>query len=182
MADLVDEYTARIYRLLPRGPIWPQESREGSVWDALIMALAEELARVDDTATDWLADYWPDASEQQLDRWESVLSLPDCDEDLGSDAVRQSRIVARLRGRGTLTLATVTAVAHAYDTTATVAEDLGESMFRVGTDAMGDTLGGDTWASTLTVTYTYTGAESAAIECAVGHAVPAHCTVLFVQV
>jgi uncharacterized protein YmfQ (DUF2313 family) len=180
MADLVDEYTARIYRLLPRGPIWPQESREGSVWDALIMALAEEPARVHDTGDEWLYDYFPDQSEQQLSSWETLLSLPDCEEDLGTVEQRQSRIVAKLRSRGTCTLDTVTAVAQAYDATATVTEDLGGSMFRVGSDAMGDALGGDAWASTLTVTYTYSG--DTLIECAVGHAVPAHCTVLFVQV
>lgn len=173
-----DDYVAAFYRLLPRGPIWPRSPGENPTWDALIDACANEPARIDASAEAWLADYFPDATTDQLPDWERLLGLPSCGLSLGSLSERRGAVLGLLRRRGNPTLANIQAIADGFARDAVVSTGGTGDLFFVGIDTVGDNvLAMDD--ATITVLVTYDGPQSDTLECTLRHSLPIHLTVSF---
>jgi hypothetical protein len=74
-----DDYKDLLYRLLPRGPIWPSASEDVDhpVFDSLLDAISNEPARVDLDVTEHLAALFPDSTDDRyLPSWIRLLGLP----------------------------------------------------------------------------------------------------------
>jgi uncharacterized protein YmfQ (DUF2313 family) len=98
MADS-DQYTQALLKLCPTGKAWPTESE--SNWYKLLEALAQELMRIDTTATDLLNEIFPDTTTQLLPDWERVAGLPDPCSGLGATiAIRRKDLLAKITARG----------------------------------------------------------------------------------
>lgn len=70
-----DDYLGQLKALLPQGAAWPQES--GTVLDALLSGLAEELARADAQAAQLMVEADPRTVTMMLADWERAYGLPD---------------------------------------------------------------------------------------------------------
>jgi uncharacterized protein YmfQ (DUF2313 family) len=168
------DYLPAVYALLPSGSIWPLEPGDAPVMDALLDALAQEYDRIDASTVDWLADYYPDASAQQLSDWERILGLTS-DSSL-SDSQRRGRIVSLLRRRSDPTLDNIQSIADAWERNAIVSQH-DYPLFTMGLSVMGDELRSDLWSSTVHITYD--GPASAEFETAMIASLPLHVSVVF---
>lgn len=78
MSLTADDYKDLLYKLLPRGPIWPSASRDEDhpVWDGLLDALANEPARLDVDISEHLEAVFPDSADTRyLPFWKRLLGL-----------------------------------------------------------------------------------------------------------
>lgn len=74
MGLTADAYGRQLKQLLPRGPIWRLEPTS---WiSRTLLAIAEELARVDGRSDQLLEEWDPATSGELLADWERVLGLP----------------------------------------------------------------------------------------------------------
>lgn len=70
-----EDYLAQMKALLPQGAAWPREGQE--VLDGLLLALAEEFARVDSRADQLMIEADPRTVDEMLGDWERAHGLPD---------------------------------------------------------------------------------------------------------
>ena len=186
MTYSADEYKVALYRLLPRGPIWPTLDQNAPNWDALLDALAEEFGRFDANEDDLLSECYPDTCTDAgggLPQWERVLSLPrECMAGISqTEDERRQAVLAALLGSRPVTLADFQLIADAFERNAVVSESGTADMFFVGIGLVGtDVVAGDDVSSTVTVTYD--GPQYELLECTVRHALPVHLTVVFIVV
>lgn len=69
------DYAKQLQALLPPGAVWLLES--GSVISGSLLAVAEELARVDGRAAQVLEEADPRTANETIEQWEKMLGLPD---------------------------------------------------------------------------------------------------------
>ena len=178
-----DEYKVALYRLLPRGPIWPTLDQNAPNWDALLDALAEEFGRVDLNEDELLDECYPDTCTDAgggLPAWERVLSLPRaCMAGISqTEDERRQAVLAALLGSRPVTLADFQLIADQFERNAVVSESGLADMFFVGSSQIGV----DDYtsaAATTVVTITYDGPQYELLECTMRHALPVHLTATF---
>lgn len=143
-----DAYATQLAQLLPPGAAWTHE--EGSVLAALLLALAQEPARVDATAHEMLTELDPAQTLQLLPKWEAMCGLPDQCSQVGETiAERRAAVLANLSAQGGQTpghfaeLATLLAGA-----VCTVRE---YRPFRAGMSCAGDPLSNGPWVHTFAI-------------------------------
>ncbi|WP_288806487.1 putative phage tail protein [uncultured Novosphingobium sp.] len=99
MTRTAEDYAGAIRALLPRGRVWQVETDSGQ--QRLILALAQQWARLDADATDALEKSLPGSNLDLVTEWEESLGLPDpC---AGADATieqRAAQVLARFVGGG----------------------------------------------------------------------------------
>ncbi|MEW6647179.1 MAG: putative phage tail protein [Pseudomonadota bacterium] len=81
MRDATD-YKQQLNALLPPGPLW-EALRQDDNAQSLLIALADELARLDDRAYDLLRELDPRSVSELLAEWEAWAGLPDSCSGLG---------------------------------------------------------------------------------------------------
>ena len=93
-------YRSQLTALLPTGRAWATES-DPALAD-FIAALALELARIEQRATELLAEATPYGAYETLPEWEATAGLPDeCSASAAGDIqARRMALVARLAGGG----------------------------------------------------------------------------------
>lgn len=148
-------YSRQLKLLLPRGRVWVLD--EGAQLPKLLLAIADELARVDGRAAQLLLEWDPRTADETLEDWEQVLGVVPAEG--ASEAGRRLSITAKLIATGGQTAAYYIAVALAlgFATTVTVTDDyvwtmtvdlgtstspfpLQETDFRAGDSLAGDVL------------------------------------------
>lgn len=175
-----DSYLRELYQRLPRGPIWPTQAAEAPTWDALLDALAEEFGRIDADASNALADFFPDVTEDALEDWERLLGLPDCGLSLGTLAERRGAVLAKLRRKGNPTLANVQAIADGFENGAVVTTGGTADLFFIDNVTEFDNINDfATTSAAFQVHITYDAPQSDTFECSMRHAIPLHLTITF---
>ncbi|WP_395391508.1 putative phage tail protein [Novosphingobium sp. BL-8A] len=97
MARTAEDYAGAIRALLPRGRIWQAEA--GSGQQRLILALAQEWARLDAAATTVLDQSLPGRNLDLITEWEESLGLPDpCAGENATLDQRTAQILTRFVG------------------------------------------------------------------------------------
>lgn len=193
-----EAYQAQLAALLPRGRAWPRE--EGSTLMRLLLAKADELARIDGRAADLLEETDPRTTLELLTDWERVAGLPDnCIPAPDSIAERRAALLARITGQGGQSRAYFIALAASIGYAVTIDEF---RVFAAGS-LTGEDLNDDDWAHAwrvnvlppavdtgtgFTITYFTAGSNagerlsgfgSLDLECVISRARPAHSVVLF---
>jgi len=98
------DYQAAMQRLLPRGPIWRNDS--GAVLTQVLGALAPTYTRSTQAAAQVLVDASPATTQNLLVEWEESLGLPDpCTAAGASIAQRQAAVRAKFGARGSMSTA-----------------------------------------------------------------------------
>ncbi len=173
-------YARQLKHLLPRGSLWALE--DGSALGKLLLAIADELARIDARCVALVEEWFPDTADETLDDWERVLGI--VPEDGATDAERRLVAAAALTARGgstpiyfvalALKLGFVTSIAYTSTHVWTMTVDLGASTSPFTVDAYvfmaGAARAGDVLSS----------ARIPELEDAINAAKPAHTKALFV--
>lgn len=101
MAHSSDEYAEQLAALLPRGTLWDSLRQVDTLSYALLLGLAEELARVDGRAEQLIAETDPREVLDLLTEWEAFVGLPDACSPLGVTLQqRREALHARLTAEG----------------------------------------------------------------------------------
>ena len=133
-----DAYRDQLHALLPAGRAWPEES--GTTLDALVRALAADIAEVDLHDANLLDEVLPNSTLDLLPEWERVAGLPDSCSQLGSSiAVRRASLIEKLVTKPTLNASEYERIGRTFGVTITVYE---HDQARAGTSSMLDTTGG----------------------------------------
>ena len=120
-----DAYREQIHALLPAGRAWPEEA--DTTLDALVRAMAAQVAEVDRSAANLLTEILPNTTFNLLPEWERVLGLPDDCSDLGSDVTtRRASVLALLVTQPTFHPDDYAEIAERYGVTITV-DDLNQT-------------------------------------------------------
>ncbi|RAM63226.1 hypothetical protein RB24_18115 [Herbaspirillum rubrisubalbicans] len=99
MAMSAEHYQAQLLELLPSGPVWPRDLDTGLA--QLLLAKADELARVDARADQLLEEADPRTTSELLSDWERVAGLPDECMDLApTPDERRQRLHQKLAWQG----------------------------------------------------------------------------------
>ena len=94
-----EQYLAQLQALLPPGAAWPREA--GAVLTDLLLAMADELARIDLRAERLLEEANPRTTLELLADWERVVGLPDpCVVTSQTSAQRITSLLQRLTTLG----------------------------------------------------------------------------------
>lgn len=187
-----EQYRDQLMALSPRGAALPTDL--DSVWCLLLLAVATELARVDNRSGDVLDELDPRATLELLTDWERVCGLPGACSQAG-ETIQERREAATLviTAQGGQSGAYYEEVAAALGVAATVEEFY---PFRASLSVAGDPLTNDEWthawrmrAPETTVSYFEAGGAAAgdplakwgneAFECHLGRLAPAHTIITF---
>lgn len=193
MAYTASHYREQLKALLPPGRAFPRE--RGTSLDALLDAMAVELARIDARADQLTVEAVPNTTTELLPDWERVAGLPDNCSGTISDTLqgRRADLVSKLTARGGQSPAYFIAVAAALGYEVTIEEF---RPFRAGFSSAGDSLTNGDWVFTwrvrgpqTTVTFFRAGQSSAgeplrrwgndALECRLRKLKPAHTILQF---
>lgn len=91
----VNDYSQQLKTLLPPGKAFPRE--RVTALDNLLLAMAEELARVDSRSKDLLRESYPLTADETLTDWERITGLPSaCIVREQTKLERQEAVFARL--------------------------------------------------------------------------------------
>lgn len=182
MSLSADAYARQLKQLLPRGILWAFEP--GSVLSRVLLAIADEMARIDGRSDDLLDEWDPRSAFETLSDWERVYGIPDGCVGVGTNnADRQAAVTARVVARGGSTPGYFVSLAAALGFVATIQEFVGPFTWRMNVD-LTRSVGGS-----ITVTVARAGTASAGdylqnqsvsvLECVINRAKrPTH-TVLF---
>lgn len=148
MPYTADQYRAQLKALLPPGQAFPRDP--GTTLDALLDAMAIELARIDARADRLTIEARPDRTNELLTDWERVAGLPDnCAGVLQSTLQgRRADLVSKLTSRGGQSREYFIAVAAALGYEVTITEF---RPFRAGLSSAGDPLTNGAWVYTWRV-------------------------------
>ena len=193
MAYESTHYREQLKALLPPGRAFPRE--RGSTLDALLDALAQELARVDVRSDELSRDAVPSLTAELLPDWERVAGLPDNCSGLLAETIqaRRADLVSKLTSRGGQSPAYFIEVAAALGYDVTIEEF---RPFRAGMSVAGDALTNGDWvfawriiAPEETIRYFLAGQSAAgepladwgnaALECRLRKIAPAHTIPIF---
>jgi uncharacterized protein YmfQ (DUF2313 family) len=111
-----ERYARQLKQLLPRGALW--NLAPGSWLSNLLLAIADEFARIDARAETLIDEWDPRTALETLADWERVLGLP----SIGDTAARQLAAASRLAARGGSTPAYFIALAASLGFVATYDE------------------------------------------------------------
>lgn len=75
MALTAEQYQSQLLELLPLGAVWPRDLDTGLA--KLLLAKADEFARVDGRADQLIEEADPRTTSEMLSDWERVVGLPD---------------------------------------------------------------------------------------------------------
>lgn len=121
MGIAADAYARMLKALLPRGALWNLE--EGSNLSRVLLALADELARIDARSEDLIREIHPPTTLELLADFERVLALPDpCLGEDQSTAQRIASVVQKITATGGQTPAYYIGIAAALGFTITITE------------------------------------------------------------
>lgn len=124
MALTAAEYLAQLQALLPQGFAWPRQA--DAALTKLLLAWADELARIDGRAADLVEEADPRTTAELLADWERVAGLPDsCVVAYGvtqTAAQRRDALVAKLTTIGGQSAAYYIALAARLGYTITITE------------------------------------------------------------
>ena len=116
-----DAYREQIHALLPAGRAWPEEA--DTTLDALVRAMAAQVAEVDRSASNLLADILPSTTFNLLPDWERVAGLPDICSVLGSSiTIRRASLLENLVTKPTLHVTEFERIGRTFGTIITVEE------------------------------------------------------------
>lgn len=141
---LVERIRARLLAKLPEGGVFRRD--RASFFFRLFTAIARELARVDERATELLTQAPPWLSVELLPEWERVLGLP----STGSIGARQLAVGAKLGDQGGCSIPYMRSLAVLLGYDIEITEYL---PWQCGISSCVDPLVGDAWMATWTVTY-----------------------------
>lgn len=190
-------YARQLKQLLPPGALWG--FGEGSWLSKALLAVADELARID-TRAQSLQDEWdPRTALETLDDWERVLGLPDdCLTTIPSAASeRQAAITNKLTSRGGQSRQYFIDLAAGLGYTVTITE-YALQVARAGRLRAGEPCYGEAWSFAWQVNLPISpeadvrfragqgragdplsGYTQLDIQCIIQRAAPAHTVVLF---
>lgn len=169
-----DDYQQQLNALLPPGPVW-EALRSDPLMQGLLLAWADELARVDASNDSLLDEADPRTTVQLLTEWEAFASLPSaCSPANQTQAQRQAALAQRLTGATAITRPSVVQMAADLGVSIAIVE---HSAHRYG-DRYGRTYGGTDWQLTWDVVYA--GPQNALLECAISTVAPAGYLLRFV--
>lgn len=192
MALSAQEYYEALVALLPQGRAWTLS--DGGTLSSLLLAIADELARIDGRADDLLRESDPRNAIETLNAWERVLGLPDnCGDPPTTIGGRQKAAATKYGALGGQTPSYFVFLAKlfGFDITVSEFEPSRCGVLRTG-DALADFAFKYYWQVTApleTEVFFRTGASSAgeplndfgneALECLMNRYKPAHTEVLF---
>lgn len=143
-----EEYASQLAQLLPSGAAWNCE--DGTVLAALLLALAQEPARVDATAHELLAELDPHQTLQLLPQWEAMCGLPDqCSQPGETMAERRAAVVAKLSAQGGQTPEYFAEMATLLSGAVCTVREY--RPFRAGRSCAGDPLSNGAWSHTFAI-------------------------------
>lgn len=193
MTTTVEAYTELLAALLPRGVAW--RSEDGSSINDLLVAMAEEFARVDVRSDDLHDEADPRTTVELLADWERIAGLPDTCLAGATQTMQERRaaLVQRLTQQGGQSRQFFINLAASLGYTVTITEF---RPFRAGISLAGDALTNGDWifawrvnAPETTIVSFRAGLSAAGeplrtwgntrLECAIERLAPAHTIVLF---
>ncbi len=173
MSHSPSDYATALRALMPPGEGFASD--EESTTGRLVLAIADELARVEALADLVEAELDPAATSLFVESFESMLDLPDCGELPDTTAGRRGLILSKLYRPRNLHPDTVVAACAAVGAPVTIDESSSPNDFEVDVTIDG---------ASLTVAYFRTGASTAGdslgsfgdslVECVLDHVTPAH--------
>ena len=142
-----DAYRDQIHALLPSGRAWPEEA--DTTLDALVRAMASQVAEVDRSATNLLTEILPNTTFNLLPDWERVVGLPDICSVLGSTiTIRRASLLEKLVTKPTLNATEFERIGRTFGTVITVEElDQARADAIVGLDTSAAASGGSSGGS-----------------------------------
>jgi uncharacterized protein YmfQ (DUF2313 family) len=140
-----EAYARMLRQLLPTGPAW--EIEQDDVRAKLLLAMGEELARVEARGEDLLEELDPRTSLELLTEWERAVGLPDAivTEIPASVTERRIAILQKLLARGGASPAYFIELAQVSGFIVTITEYTA-SVARAGRLRSGDRIYGPAWA------------------------------------
>lgn len=185
-----DAYARMLKALLPRGALWRLES--DSVISRVLLAIGDELARIDTRADDFLREIHPPTTSELLADFERTYGLPDpCLGESPSTAQRVASLLAKIASTGGQTPAYYIGIAEALGFTITI----DEFHYHDVEDDVDDPITGEEWVFTWRVnsaleTVIHLSVEDTVddalawfgneqLECVLEELKPAHTTILF---
>lgn len=144
------QYARQLKALLPSGPAWQGVRDSGSTGEKVLLAIAEELARIDARGGDVVDEMDPRTAVETLEDWETALGLPNpCVTQTQTTEQRRAAVVSKLAQLGGASRAYFIQVAAALGYTITIEEF---RPFLAGFANAGDSLTNDTeWRYTWQV-------------------------------
>ena len=116
-----DAYREQIHALLPAGRAWPEEA--DTTLDALVRAMAAQVAEVDRSASNLLTEILPNTTFNLLPEWERVAGLPDICSVLGSTiTIRRASLLEKLVTKPTLNVTEFERIGRTFGAVITVEE------------------------------------------------------------
>ncbi len=190
MGLMAEAYARMLKALLPRGVLWRLES--DSVISRVLLAIADELARIDTRTDDFLREIHPPTTSELLADFERTYGLPDpCLGESPSTAQRVASLLAKIASTGGQTPAYYIAIAEALgfsiritefrehtvedDVEAPICDDQWPFVWQV--NAPLETVGEITVEDTVEDPIAWFGNEQ--LECVLEELKPAHTTILF---
>ena len=168
-------YAAQIDALLPHGKLW-QSLAVSPVWQGLLLAIGDGLARFDLAVENLTLEADPRTSSELLPEWEWTTGLPDhCLPNGGSTEQRRFAVVARLVATGGSSAAYFIELADSYGYTITI-DYPALHTWRVNTPTA-TALTNMTCNGTCNDALQVFGNEQ--LECLLGRVKPAHTALLF---
>lgn len=172
-----DAYARQLKQLLPRGLLWHLEPE--SWLSKLLLAIADELARVDGRGEDLLDEWDPRTATETLDDWERVLGIPDgCVALADSVGERRRAVTRKVIAQGGQSAAYYVALAAALGFEATVVET-GPYAWRLDVALGGYGLTASVFRAGSRAGARLSSRNVAVLECVINRAKPAHTSVLF---
>ena len=116
-----DAYREQIHALLPAGRAWPEEA--DTTLDALVRAMASQVAEVDRSASNLLTEILPNTTFNLLPEWERVAGLPDICSVLGSSiTIRRASLLEKLVTKPNLNVTEFERIGRTFGAVITVEE------------------------------------------------------------
>lgn len=141
MSRTASDYKALLKKLLPKGKAWAVGN--GSTFDKLLDAKAQEYARIDADIIRFINNVFPQTTVDFLEDWERLVGIPkECLQRGDDPQTRREDIVAALSVQGNLSRQHYIDLAKrlGYDITITEPRP-----FRVSINAVGDALYSEDW-------------------------------------
>lgn len=176
-----DSYARQLKQLMPRGALWLFEA--ASDLSALLLAIADELNRVDTRTADFLRESDPRTATETLPNWERVLGLPDevITTIPATTAERRLAITQKFVALGGQDAPYYEALALACGYVVTITTGYSGTVLRSGFRS-GSRVYGNSWAFVWKVVVqppVGTALTHAQLEASIERAAPAHTIVIF---
>lgn len=174
MSRPAEAYQQQLDALLPPGIVW-DALRSDALLQGVLLAWADELARVETSDESLLDEADPNTTDQLLAEWEAFASLPDsCSPGDQTLQQRRAALAIRLAGQAPVSRPDLIAAAAAMGITITITE---YHASRYG-EPYGGLYGGIDWQFTWEVAIPGPGPETL-LECMVSRYAPAGFIVRF---